>query len=96
MERDFCRRNFELRNRKQSFCGRIFFPGISKDFGGFCRGPDKGSFSDETRKNFSSTATLDRSLEYEVHMQEIAVQTDDSLKGINAFIEKRSVVIKDK
>ena len=32
MERDFCRRNFELRNRKQSFCGRIFFPGISKRF----------------------------------------------------------------
>lgn len=64
---------------------------ILKNFAG---GPTKAYSLMKRSLNSSSTATLDRSLEYESYLQEIAGRTDDAHEGIKAFAEKRSAVFK--
>jgi 2-(1,2-epoxy-1,2-dihydrophenyl)acetyl-CoA isomerase len=62
----------------------------------FASGPTKAYSLIKRAMNFSLSATLDRSLEYEACMQEIAGRTDDAHEGIKAFAEKRSFVFEGK
>lgn len=40
--------------------------------------------------NRALTMNLEDALDYEAHLQDIAIQTDDHAEGINAFLEKRA------
>ena len=60
----------------------------------FANGPTKAYSLLKRALNFSSD--LDRSLEYETYLQEIASRTEDAHEGIKAFAEKRASVFKGK
>ncbi len=62
----------------------------------FANGPTKAYSLIKRGLNFSSGASLDRSLEYETYLQEIAGKTVDAHEGVKAFVEKRSPVFKGK
>lgn len=53
-------------------------------------GPTKAYSLIKKMLNYSSSASLERSLEYEAYMQEIAGRTEDAQEGIKAFIGKRA------
>ncbi len=55
----------------------------------FANGPTRTYSLIKRMLKYSSDDSLERSLEYEAHMQEIAGRTEDAREGINAFFEKR-------
>ncbi len=86
---------------KLGIVNRVFgeesFPAESrKILENFAAGPTRAYSLLKRAMNFSLTATLHQSLDYESYMQEIAGRTDDAHEGIKAFAEKRSFVFKGK
>jgi len=72
------------------FSEEIFAKESQKILENFASGPTKAFSLMKRAMIFSATTTLDRSLEYEAYMQEIAGRTDDAHEGVKAFIEKRA------
>ncbi len=62
----------------------------------FARGPTKAYSLIKKALDYSSTAPLSMSLEYEAYMQEIAGRTEDAHEGAKAFVEKRAPHFKGK
>ncbi len=60
----------------------------------FSKGPTKAYSLIKRMLNYSSSTSLEQSLEYEAYMQEIAGQTEDAQEAVKAFVEKRPPVFK--
>jgi 2-(1,2-epoxy-1,2-dihydrophenyl)acetyl-CoA isomerase len=52
--------------------------------------PTRGIGLTKRAFNHALTADLEDALDYEAHLQEVAIHTDDHIEGVNAFLEKRA------
>jgi len=60
----------------------------------FANGPTKAYSLIKKLLDYSSSASLEQSLEYEAYMQEIAGQSEDAQAALKAFIDKRPTTFK--
>ena len=78
------------------FHGENFFDESQKILERFANGPTKAYSLIKKSLNFSSGAHLEKCLEYESYLQEIAGQSEDAKEGIKAFVDKRPSIFRGK